>query len=136
MPIAYRNGYKYQLVSDYAIATGFAPGGYHALPLAAIDPIGTLIIKAGYAWDGPSGPVPDVPEAMRGSLIHDCLYEFMRVGGLDRSWKPYADKLLYKLCVEDGMNEIFARTILEGVTLFGEPFTEPNHENPVITVGS
>jgi len=135
MPISYRAGYKYQLVEDYSVQTDIATGSYRYLRFACIDPGGLLTVKIGYAWDGPSGPVPDVPEAMRGSLVHDALYELMRIGGLDRSWRKQADQLLYRLCLEDGMEEFIAKMILGGVSLFGERFTNPKAENTVITVG-
>jgi hypothetical protein len=132
--IRYRKGYKYQLVTTYGIQTSIK-GSSHAIPFCSINMDGWLWVKAGYAWDGPSGPCPDVPCAMRGSLVHDALYELMRIGGLPRTNKDAADLLLYTLCKEDGMEELPARLILEGVEWFGKRFTEENAENPVIEVG-
>ena len=44
---------------------------------------GKLTIKRGYAWDGPSGPTIDTKTFMRGSLVHDALYQLMRLKVLD-----------------------------------------------------
>ena len=41
-----------------------------------------------YAWDGPSGPTIDTPDAMRASLVHDGLYQALR----DRRLLPKARK--------------------------------------------
>jgi hypothetical protein len=37
----------------------------------------------GYAWNGPSGPTLDTRNFMRGSLVHDALYQLMREGRMD-----------------------------------------------------
>lgn len=133
--ISYRSGYKYQLVRDYHLQTTLRPSQAAFCDFAGLSESGLLVIKKGYAWDGPSGPVPDVPEAMRGSLVHDALYELMRIGGLDHRFKADADALLCSLCIEDGMPEFLAQVIREGVALFGERFTEATQEPKIITVG-
>jgi hypothetical protein len=134
VPIHYRAGYKYQLMVDYSIQTSIKATA--ACPhFVYLHDDGTLVIKEGYAWDGPSGPVPDVPSAMRASLVHDALYELMRCGGLDHCHKDEADRLLRDICIEDGMMHFPAETIYEGVHLFGKPFTEANHEAPILVAG-
>ena len=133
--IAYRAGYKYQLVRDYQIQTAILPQKEASTRFADINPDGLLCIQAGYAWDGPSGPVPDIPATMRGSLVHDALYELMRVGGLDRGFKDAADHLLCRLCIEDGLPHFCAQVIYEGVEWFGRRFTESYSEAPIIEVG-
>ena len=63
---------------------------------------------AGYAWDGPSGPTFDTPNFMRGSLIHDALYQLMRNGLLREDFREDADKEIKKACLEDGMTRFRA----------------------------
>ena len=46
------------------------------------------------AGDGPSGPAIDTKNFMRASLVHDALYQLMRLGTLDKSRRQYADRLL------------------------------------------
>lgn len=135
MSVSYRSGFKYQLVRDYSLQTSINPERAAAIDFAVIGPGGLLLIKKGYAWDGPSGPVPDIPEAMRGSLVHDALYELIRIGGLDHTFKKDADALLCSICMEDGMPPFWAKVILEGVAFFGERFTEAAQEAKTITVG-
>ena len=108
MPIFYKSGYKYQLVKDYSIETVIV-GSLMDLDFLKLTPNGVLTIRDGYAWDGPSGPVIDTPDTMRASLVHDAVYQLLR-SGLDAKWKNAADELLYRLCIEDGMNILTATT--------------------------
>jgi len=112
--------YKYVLVEDigYYIDIGVI---YESdfLRLAA----GTLHIKAGYAWDGPSGPTIDTKNFMRGSLVHDALYQLHREGVLDCRMK--CDKILRQICIEDGMSALRAWWVYRGVRLGGSRSVEP-----------
>ncbi|NQT11775.1 MAG: HYR domain-containing protein [Planctomycetes bacterium] len=46
---------------------------------------GRLTIKKGYRWDGPSTePIPSPPELLRATLVHDALYDLMRLEKLAR----------------------------------------------------
>ena len=51
-------------------------------------------IKKGYAWDGASGPTINTKDTIKVSLIHDCLYQAMRLGIIDESNRKTADKEL------------------------------------------
>ena len=87
--------------------------------------LGGLMVNIGYAWDGPSGPTVDTKSFMRGSLIHDALYQLMREGHLNRKvWKLYADKLLRKICLEDGMSKFRAWYVYNAVRLFAASSTK------------
>lgn len=101
--IKYYDGYKYQLAEDYGIKVPIdvvAEVNHNFLRLTLN---GELIIKAGYAWDGPSGPTIDTKSSMRASLVHDVLYQLMREELIGMHNRPIADELLYQLCLEDGM---------------------------------
>ena len=96
--------YKYKLTRDYPHPTGLRDrsGGNEYLQ---INSSGKLEIRARYAWDGPSGPSIDTKNFMRGSLVHDALYQLMRERVLDHMReRKYADKLLRQICKVDGMN--------------------------------
>ena len=145
MSIFYKSGYKYQLQSDYV----------HRLPHMNLLPyvlneietdylwLGTqgafndvhmqLIVKRGYAWDGPSGPTIDTKNFMRGSLVHDALYQLMRLGHLDKNvYRIRADRELYSICREDGMCHIRAQVVYWGVRIGGNPGSRYGAENPII----
>lgn len=131
--IAYRDGYKYQLKQDYFLPdTGIRPAQAVASPFILLSLAGDLTIKAGYAWDGPSGPTIDTKNFMRGSLVHDAFYQLMREGHVDMSARDLADRLLQKLCIEDGMSRIRAWVVYEAVKRFGKPSADPHIDHPLI----
>ena len=73
--ISYRSGYKYQLAKNYVQQIKIKPAADITEPdFIKLTKDGTLTVKKGYAWDGPSGPVPDTKENLRASLVHDALY--------------------------------------------------------------
>jgi hypothetical protein len=105
--IKYHDGYKYQLHEEYTTKIIIHPDEDlfdHGFITLKKD--GTLIIKEGYAWDGPSGPTIDSKNFMRGSLVHDALYQLMRQGQLPEHMRPLADEILDTICKEDGMSAI------------------------------
>lgn len=106
----YRKGFKYQLAEEYQTQTSMFPEVEIREPFLLLETSGRLTIRAGYAWDGPSGPTIDTSSFMRGALVHDALYQILRAKGFDNSavWRKVADKELRRICVEDGMWRIRA----------------------------
>jgi len=113
--IQYRAGYKYQLAADYSTAVESSPEEKIESNYIELTKEGLLTIKSGYAWDGPSGPTFDTKTFMRGSLVHDALYQLMRNGHLSADCRLAADQELYRICREDGMNRFRAKYVLFGV---------------------
>lgn len=135
--ISYKKGYKYQIVDSYTVDIPIKPEADIASPSTFIQLTkqGKLTLKQGYAWDGPSGPTIDTLNFMRGSLVHDALYQLMREGSLVSSeavdYRLQADKLLQQMCIEDGMSKIRAQWVYLGVRLGGEPAADPKSKKPV-----
>ena len=102
----YRNieRYKYQLAQPMTFSTGIE-GHSFKTTYFTMFPDGMFVVKEGYLWDGPSGPTVDTPDSMRGSLLHDSLYECVRRELLPLSIKDRADRLLHDICTEDGMDK-------------------------------
>ncbi len=71
--------YKYQLMADYILQIDIKPIQNIELKFLSLSSEGALPIKKFYAWDGPSGPTIDTRDFMRGSLVHDALYQLMRL---------------------------------------------------------
>ena len=103
-----RRKYKYNLYSDFKYSTDIKVDTSKDLDILKIDSDGELSIKAGYSWDGPSGPTIDTKNFMQGSLVHDALYQLMRERVIAQSKRKRADEILRIFCRQDGMSKIRA----------------------------
>lgn len=134
--IAYKAGYKYQLKEEYVVEIPIKPDVSIDTEYLALTVDGMLTVKKGYAWDGPSGPTIDTLDFMRGSLVHDALYQLMRERHLDHDkCRETADRLLQTICKEDGMNSLRAWWVYQGVRLGGDPSADPASDKPIIRAG-
>jgi hypothetical protein len=128
----FKRGYKYQVTRDYHIKLDIVPfsedGAFLPNEYAFLSPTGDLKVYAGYAWNGASGPTFDTLNSMIGSLIHDVIYQLIRLGLIDPKYKIYADGLLHALCVEDGMYSWRADYWRWAVLKFGAGSTKPSAE--------
>lgn len=116
--IYFKAGYKYHLFKTYTIDTGITSEKGAQSQWIDLTPEGLLTIKAGYAWDGPSGPTFDTKNFMRGSLVHDALYQLMRqrfLPGGNTPTREKIDRLLQRHCREDGMSKMRAWWVFKGV---------------------
>jgi hypothetical protein len=130
--IEYNGGYKYQLKETCMFTIAIKPNEPVNTDFIDLDTNGNLTITKGYAWDGPSGPTIDTLTFMRGSLVHDALYQLMREGHLDNhSYRESADRILQKICKEDGMCSLRAWWVYHGVRLFADPASDPSSKRPV-----
>lgn len=131
--ICYNSGYKYQLKETYTLKTKLVPPSAIDTAYITLDAQGTLTIRKGYAWDGPSGPTIDTKTFMRGALVHDAFYQLMRDCPAQFPEDPFrlqADALLRDICLEDGMNSIRAWWVYKAVRMFGEPSADPARKRP------
>ncbi|MHC4571232.1 MAG: hypothetical protein ACYS0C_04045 [Planctomycetota bacterium] len=121
--------YKYQLMQDYTIPIEIELGEDVDTNFIALTTTGVLTVKNRYAWDGPSGPTIDTRSFMRGSLVHDALYQLMRGKYLDyKKHRKYADELLKNICLKDGMFKFRAWYVYQIVCMFGEKNARPSEE--------
>jgi len=134
--ISYKSGYKYQIVEDYPVLIPIKPpkGEDIVTDYIELDKKGLLTIKKGYAWDGPSGPTIDTHTFMRGSLVHDALYQLMRNEKLlKKEHRKAADKLIQEMCRDDGMNSIRAWVVYSVLRLAGGRAADHKNKKPVIS---
>jgi hypothetical protein len=130
--IRYRTDYKYQLAEGYEIDVPILPNKDIKTEFIELDIIGKLIIKKGYAWDGPSGPVIDTPENMRASLVHDALYQLMRNRHLKaRTWRKTADEAFRDICKADGVAGLTANVWYKALRRFGQPAASPEGKKKI-----
>ena len=103
--IMYKKGYKYQLHEEYAFR--FDRGSFlkecKAMFITYDYERCELVAMPGYAWDGPSGPTLDTKTTMRGSLVHDIIYQLIRLEILPFGFWRNADRILDEILREDGM---------------------------------
>lgn len=119
MSIHYREGYKYQLAKSYEVHIDLKPAKPIRTEFIKLTVGGRLTIRQGYAWDGPSGPTIDTKNFMRGSLVHDALYQLIGNGLLDAEHRKRADEILRDICKEDGMSSVRAWWVYRAVRLAG-----------------
>jgi len=146
--IKYRDltGYKYQLAEDYEIGISGAFGQVRERsvmmhpakrPMIRLTRLvgnpgcSLLWISAGYSWDGPSGPTIDTPNFMRGSLVHDALYQLIRERLIPVAFKDEADQVLRKICLQDGMSALRAWIVYQGVKRFAGFATANRDREPI-----
>jgi len=124
--IEYFKGYKYQLATTATFETNFRPPEDIHWKRLHLTRDGIFTIDEGYAWDGPSGPVVDRESNMRASLVHDGLYQLMRMNELDHNdWKK-ADLEYVKRLLDDGTMGIVADIHLAGLDLVGGSCAHPS----------
>ena len=112
--------YKYQLTRRYKHSTGIIGETNVVTPFITLRPDGTLVLKKGYSWDGATCAI-DTKSFMRGSLVHDALYQLIREKKLNlKLWRSYADELLRQICIEDGMHPFRANYVYWAVKVFGK----------------
>jgi len=130
--IKYKKGYKYQLVEDYYTQVDII--GYEVMTdFIFLGLTGMLNIAKYYAWDGPSGPTFDTKNFMEGSLVHDVLYQLMRMDLLPQKCREYADDRLKADCIRDGMSKFRARYVHWGVNLGAKAAANPKNKRKIYT---
>ena len=119
-PIRYRDlpTWKYQLLENWTHKVDIHGWVLHE-PMFNLDYDGLLTVRRGYCWDGPSGPTFDTKNFMRGSVVHDVLYQVIQLGLLPFSYRQKADKELDKLLKEDGMSWLRRKYVYRSLRLFG-----------------
>ncbi len=130
--ISYKKGYKYQIVESHEVDIDVVPPQDIISDYIRLTADGRLGLRKGYAWDGPSGPTFDTLNFMRGSLVHDALYQLMREEYLDKEmYRQPADRLLRYMCRQDGMSWIRAWWVYAGLRIGGGPAADPANKKPV-----
>jgi len=124
--IQYRDGFDYQLDADYETKLSFGSHKIIKTYWVTFSPDGKLKVNKGYAWDGPSGPTIKTKNFMRGSLIHDVLYQLIRQGELPMFYRKAADEELRKCCLQDGMSKLRAWWVYKALEFAGRAAALPS----------
>ena len=130
-PIKYKGGYKYQLAKDAVFQTNIT-GFSVNIDYITLLPNGLLFLKKGYAWDGAT-LFPDIKSIMRGSLVHDALYQLMREGLLPQSARILVDKEFIGICKQDGMMSPVRWTVYQAVRKFAASAASIKNAKPIMS---
>ena len=125
-------GYKYQLAKSEVTPTSIQPEETLTTEWLMLDTDGILTIEKGYAWDGPSGPTYDSRNSLRASLIHDALYQLIRLELLPPSHRRAADLDLDRILKEDGMWSLRRWYWLRGVRWFASGAIDPDNVKKIL----
>lgn len=113
-------GSSKQLESDFWFEIT-APGYSGDYGFISFYPNGQIKVRAGFTWDGASGPTIDTLDSVCASLGHDVLYKLMGQRLLKSSYKSEADQWFYLRLRNDGMIDFRAFAWYKAVQLFGIP---------------
>lgn len=109
--------YKYQLIGGPVTVRI-----YHYIPNVDIYWVkvedGYVTVKDLYCWDGASCAI-DTRSFMIASLVHDALYQLIRLQYIDVAYRAAADKILKDLCLLYGMPGWRASYVYRAVRIFG-----------------
>ncbi len=117
--------WKYELLKDTECDVKLPPSTgneYVFIALKTNQVMGATVlkVKARYAWDGASFIARDTPNIMRASLFHDALCQLISEGLLNKKYRKYADQLLRKIALEDGMSKFRANYVYFAVRLYSK----------------
>lgn len=133
--LSYRtiSGYKYELTGPASLLVpelrGFPDFKHEYFSLRN----GVIAMRKGYCWDGVSGPAIDTPDTMLAGLVHDVLYQAIRLGLLPPTARADADAALFSLLRQSGAPWWRATYFFVAVRLFGARHAKPE-TNPNITI--
>jgi len=114
--------WKYQLAETVTFQTRIYPERTLRTDWITLHPNGSLILEADYCWDGPSGPAFDTQNFMRGSAVHDALFQLMKLGLLSTEWFKESNRELIRWCKRDGMWAIRRRWVYWAVQRYGRDY--------------
>ena len=124
--------YKFKVEENFSIELPFKiPDFVH--PYASLKD-GILSVKRGYAWDGASGPIINTQDTLVASLVHDVLYQAMRLNLIKSSKenRQIADKNFFEILKIHGVNSIRRKVWYFAVRLFGKKSTIKIQDNDKI----
>ena len=119
--IEYRESYRYVCEEDKSFQTRVK--GYSVEVedgWVRLDEDGVIHIKAGYSWNGPSGPTRDTANTMAPSLVHDGLYQIFKEALIPaKNNRKLSDLTFLDMLKDNGMSWLRRRLWYRGVRWFG-----------------
>ena len=124
--------YKFKVEENFSIELPFKIPDFEHEYASSKD--GILSVKRGYAWDGASGPIINTQDTLVASLVHDVLYQAMRLNLIKSSKenRQFADKNFFEILKMNGVNSIRRKVWYFAVRLFGKKSTIKIQDNDKI----
>ena len=124
--------YKFKVEENFSIELPFKIPDFEHEYASSKD--GILSVKRGYAWDGASGPIINTQDTLVASLVHDVLYQAMRLNLIKSSKenRQIADKNFFEILKMNGVNSIRRKVWYFAVRLFGKKSTIKIQDNDKI----
>ena len=124
--------YKFKVEENFSIELPFKIPDFEHEYASSKD--GILSVKKGYAWDGASGPIINTRDTLVASLVHDVLYQAMRLNLIKSSKenRMIADKNFFEILKMNGVNSIRRKVWYFAVRLFGKKSTIKIQDNDKI----
>lgn len=124
--------YKFKVERSLTIKLPFIFSNFKHLYMKLTN--GNLTINAGYAWDGATGPVIDTKNTLIASLVHDALYQAMRLNLIpsDEATRKLADKTFYSILKDSNVFVLRRFAWYLAVRIFGRFFCKNKQGNDVI----
>ena len=112
--------YKFKVEENFSIELPIRIADFEHQYASSKD--GILSVKRGYAWDGASGPIINTRDTLVASLVHDVLYQAMRLNLIKSNSenKKTADKIFFEILKMHGVNSILRKVWYLAVKLFGK----------------
>jgi hypothetical protein len=149
----YRYGFPYQVAEDEIFQTQIHPCEDIHTQFVDLFTSGELVVKSGYAWDGPSGPTKAIVGALEKipfigawlvkkflnafltpSLGHDVKYQLIRQGLIEKECKIIADDELRDDCLARDMSKLRAAWVHKGVKDFASFAIDPKNVKKIYEV--
>lgn len=128
----YKKGYRYQLHKDEL----FILNHIYTFREIETDYIilhqDRLILKKGYAWNGANKPAINTKNSIRGSALHDAIYQLIRLELLPKSYRYSGDKEIQDVLLEDKMSRFRAWWWFRAVRVGGESSADPKNKRKVL----
>ena len=71
---------------------------------------------------------------MRGSLVHDALYQAIRLGQLPIGYRLRVDDILGDICNQDGMSRFRVWYVVRSLRIFGQKAATKKEKNEIISI--
>ena len=112
----YKTGYEHKTNCAWYFDTEVYPPETIETDLIRLTTKGSVRLRKHFSWNG-ANCCPEFKTSIRGSALHDALFQLLGSGLLDMKWLPQANKEMLKTCKKSGMWAITRVLIRTGLRI-------------------